>query len=448
MFSEDPEVQKYSVYVFWNNIYSLKSDKQLESISHNIKPESIQRLCLLLAQNTNDNQFLFTICLILINISYTMYGEELIISVESNLRYILNFINNIRGNRDMVEYAIVLIKDLTQNFPSSKKFFLDNCILTTYQSIYNTFQLDNQIIEVLITSICNLCSYSSFPDYDIYFEKIIPITYSILSSSDFYYLNMGLYILNKLSVRISLIDHIIECQIHLKIMQIYSTIETMNFNVEKNEKIKLLCIKIIGNILYGDSVHTQVMINSNIIDFLNNVLRENNLRILKTAIWSICNIANNSFGQITSLFDKDTVYYVLQIGIKIYEVMENNDYNQDKRDLLLEVLKEVCFLITSTICGSLFSMLVPFIQYKNNSIIKIICLGLEIFQNNEELVISLMDAIHKIIAIDYSMNNSNKRSYVELLFQFGVKEKIQRLIQNSNIKIQEKAESLFEILFE
>ena len=128
--------------------------------------------------------------------------------------------------------------------------------------------------------------------------------------------------------------------------------------------------------------------------------------------------------------------------------MENNDYNQDKRDLLLEVLKEVCFLITSTICGSLFSMLVPFIQYKNNSIIKIICLGLEIFQNNEELVISLMDAIHKIIAIDYSMNNSNKRSYVELLFQFGVKEKIQRLIQNSNIKIQEKAESLFEILFE
>ena len=194
MFSEDPEVQKYSVYVFWNNIYSLKSDKQLESISHNINPESIQRLCLLLAQNTNDNQFLFTICLILINISYTMYGEELIISVESNLRYILNFINNIRGNRDMVEYAIVLIKDLTQNFPSSKKFFLDNCILTTYQSIYNTFQLDNQIIEVLITSICNLCSYSSFPDYDIYFEKIIPITYSILSSSDFYYLNMGLYI--------------------------------------------------------------------------------------------------------------------------------------------------------------------------------------------------------------------------------------------------------------
>ena len=72
-----------------------------------------------------------------------MYGEELIISIESNLRYILNFINNIRGNRDMVEYAIVLIKDLTQNFPSSKKFFLDNCILTTYQSIYNTFQLDN-----------------------------------------------------------------------------------------------------------------------------------------------------------------------------------------------------------------------------------------------------------------------------------------------------------------
>ena len=28
------------------------------------------------------------------------------------------------------------------------------------------------------------------------------------------------------------------------------------------------------------------------------------------------------------------------------------------------------------------------------------------------------------------MNNSNKRSYVELLFQFGVKEKIQRLYIN------------------
>lgn len=448
MFSENPELQKYSVYVFWDYMYSIKSDKELESISLNINQKIIQRLCLLLAQNTNDNQFLFTICLILINISYTMFGEELIISMESNLRYIMNFLNNIRGNRDMVEYAIILIKDLTRNFPTSKKFFLDNCIFTTYQSIYNTFQFDNQIIEVLITSICNLCSYSSFPDYDIHFEKIIPITSSILLSSDYYYLYMGLYILNKLSCRFSLIDHIIECQIHLKIFQLYSKIETMNFNVEKKEKIKVFCIKIIGNILYGDSVHTQVMINSNVIDFLNSVLKENNLRILKNAIWSIYNIANNSFGQIKTLFDKDTVYYVLQIGVNIYEVLENNDYNPDKRELLLEVFKEVCFLITSTLCGSLFSMLVPFIKYKNNSLIKIICLGLEIFQNDEDLVVSIIDGIHKIIAIDYSINDSNQTSYVELLFQFGVKEKMQLLIQNSNIKIQEKAEELFEMLFE
>lgn len=448
MFSENPELQKYSVYVFWDYMYSIKSDKELESISLNINQKIIQRLCLLLAQNTNDNQFLFTICLILINISYTMFGEELIISMESNLRYIMNFLNNIRGNRDMVEYAIILIKDLTRNFPTSKKFFLDNCIFTTYQSIYNTFQFDNQIIEVLITSICNLCSYSSFPDYDIHFEKIIPVTSSILLSSDYYYLHMGLYILNKLSCRFSLIDHIIECQIHLKIFQLYSKIETMNFNVEKKEKIKVFCIKIIGNILYGDSVHTQVMINSNVIDFLNSVLKENNLRILKNAIWSIYNIANNSFGQIKTLFDKDTVYYVLQIGVNIYEVLENNDYNPDKRELLLEVFKEVCFLITSTLCGSLFSMLVPFIKYKNNSLIKIICLGLEIFQNDEDLVVSIIDGIHKIIAIDYSINDSNQTSYVELLFQFGVKEKMQLLIQNSNIKIQEKAEELFEMLFE
>lgn len=450
MFSEEPELQKYSVYIFWNYIYSLKSDQQLESISQNINSESIQRLCLLLAQNTNDNQFLFTICLILINISYTHLGEEKIVSIESNLRYIMNFITNVRGNRDMVEYAIMLIKDLTQNFPSSKKFFLDNALFTIYQFIYDNFQFDNQIIEVLITSICNLCSYSYFPEYDTHFEKIIPITASILQTNNYYYLHMGLYILNKLSVRPPLIDKIINSQIHLKIFQLYPKIDIMNFNEESNEKLKLFCIKIIGNILYGDSIQTQVMINSNVIEFLNSVLKENNLRLLKNAIWSIYNISSNSFGQITNLFNKETVYYVLQIGVNVYEVLVNNDYAQaqEKRGLLLEVLKEVCFFISSTLCGSLFSMLVSFIEYKNNAVIKLICFGLEIFQNNEELIISLIEGIHKIIAIDYSMNESKEISYLNLLFQCGLEEQLKILIQNPNINIQVKAEELFETIFE
>ena len=128
----------------------------------------------------------------------------------------------------------------------------------------------------------------------------------------------------------------------------------------------------------------------------------------------------------------------------------NRRYESDKdRLLLLDVFKEIIFMSSLTIFGTLFDMLLPFLNYKNCSVISFLCLGLELFSDNEQLILDSLKALHKVMAVEHASDVSmNDVSYINILINSNIKEKLEKLQLSPNEKIADKSSEFYDELFE
>ena len=78
-----------------------------------------------------------------------------------------------------------------------------------------------------------------------------------------------------------------------------------------------------------------------------------------------------------------------------------------------------------------------------------ICFGLELFSDNQEVIVQILDAIKKLIAIedqiDYSLNDSSYTSII--INNCDIKSKLDLLQRNQNEKIADYADELYDYIF-
>ena len=122
------------------------------------------------------------------------------------------------------------------------------------------------------------------------YKKIIPIILPYIEKS---YLNLNdesvidtirqaTFALRNLTLRESLFDTITFYKIPSKAMTLYYYIEQCSIiDINKQIFIQLNIIKIIGDLLCGDDILVQLLINENVIQFLNHVLLKIELQLLK-----------------------------------------------------------------------------------------------------------------------------------------------------------------------
>ena len=217
------------------------------------------------------------------------------------------------------------------------------------------------------------------------------------------------------------------------------------------ENIQMICVKFIGNMLFGDDVQVQILINANVIDFLKLVLKENNVVLLKNAVWCVANIAFGPVGQIATLLKAGIIETIIQIGINSFDGITNHQYNDMKEEnYLKDLLRETCFSLANVIVNSSFQMITSFINIQNCASIYLICFGLELFSDNENLTLQILEAIKKIVKTEDSNDISmSDTSYISILTNnCDIKSKLDRLQTNSNEKIANAAEETYEFIFD
>ena len=336
----------------------------------------------------------------------------------------------------------------------AKQFFFDNYILDFFEIIYDSYPTSDIIIDDIIILLNNLNHL--FKGEGKEFFKFIPILTNIITTSlnitlKYKALN-SLFLLSNRGCNVKeFIDELIAKNVHLIVIEMYTKITQLTNDIDMMENIQMICVKFIGNMLFGDDVQVQILINANVIDFLKLVLKENNVVLLKNAAWCVANIAFGPVGQIATLLKAGIIETIIQIGINSFDGITNHQYNDMKEEnYLKDLLRETCFSLANVIVNSSFQMITSFINIQNCASIYLICFGLELFSDNENLTLQILEAIKKIVKTEDSNDISmSDTSYISILTNnCDIKSKLDRLQTNSNEKIANAAEETYEFIFD
>ena len=150
-----------------------KEDENIKIISQQIEQNLLNKIVSYLAF-INDKKILFETIWILINISYENEGETKIGNEKNNLKYILNFIVNSLNDKIMLYHILWLVRHLISKNLSNKLYFFQNNIFDLFQIISDKYEFDDEINNILIYVICNICRTTFFDEYDREFKKVIP----------------------------------------------------------------------------------------------------------------------------------------------------------------------------------------------------------------------------------------------------------------------------------
>ena len=123
----------------------------------------------------------------------------------------------------------------------------------------------------------------------------------------------------------------------------------------------------------------------------------------------------------------------------------NNDNNNYKN--FVDVFREICYVISNCINGSISSKLNNMLTYKNNSAIYLLINSLEILKDNEKFLFCALNAINKLNLIEKDENLETSETYFIEMENFGLKEKLEKLTLSNNINIANNSEIIFDNLF-
>ena len=449
-FSDNINLQKYALVILRQYFSRIDNyDEIVNSMSNYL----IKRLITFLVNN-NDLYLMFEACWVLINVAYVNKGGEMIAEDEDNLNNILKFIIRAKEDEDILHNALWLLKNLNSSSKKAKQFFFDNYILDFFEIIYDSYPTSDIIIDDIIILLNNLNRL--FKGEGKEFFKFIPILTNIITTSlnitlKYKALN-SLFLLSNRGCNVKeFIDELIAKNAHLIVIEMYTKITQLTNDIDMMENIQMICVKFIGNMLFGDDVQVQILINANVIDFLKLVLKENNVVLLKNAVWCVANIAFGPVGQIATLLKAGIIETIIQIGINSFDGITNHQYNDMKEEnYLKDLLRETCFSLANVIVNSSFQMITSFINIQNCASIYLICFGLELFSDNENLTLQILEAIKKIVKTEDSNDISmSDTSYISILTNnCDIKSKLDRLQTNSNEKIANAAEETYEFIFD
>jgi hypothetical protein len=232
--------------------------------------------------------------------------------------------------------------------------------------------------------------------------------------------------------------------------------EIYNKNIKSIEIYKNICLmilKVLGKLMcLEDGILTQTLIDSGIAKFLNVVLQSHDIRVIKNACFCISNICAGTCGQISNLYDNNTLFELTKVSKNIYDALEyNGKFKNEYFNELKDAFREINYVYSLTILNSIYDKLIPFIKYDNYIILLILLKGLEIFdERNEDVLELILESINKLIIYDqtdkYNDMNDNL-SFVQFLEKYGLKEILEKIKFYKSQNLVKRATKIYDSIF-
>ena len=434
--------------------------------------------------NKNNKKLSYDTLFILINLSYVDNGEQLFFD-EQIILNLATFLGNNKNDTILLNSGIWLIKNITFDNSQSNKateYFLNFKIINFFEEIYERNLLNNNFMSNLMSCLWNFINYKFKDTKDVFnlLPSIKIIKTQLRPNLQPELLNKYIYTLYTLTLykSIDIFYEMCNCKIHKELMNIYpvcienidnissqinendSKIDYENEIYEKNIKsieiyknICLMILKVLGKLMcLEDGILTQTLIDSGIAKFLNVVLQSHDIRVIKNACFCISNICAGTCGQISNLYDNNTLFELTKVSKNIYDALEyNGKFKNEYFNELKDAFREINFVYSLTILNSIYDKLVPFIKYDNYIILLILLKGLEIFdERNEDLLELILESINKLIIYDqtdkYNDMNDNL-SFVQFFEKYGLKEILEKIIFYKSQNLVEKAAKIYDSIF-
>ena len=439
----------YAVYIIKEYLKKTDyDDNSLNLITQQITTEYLLIFTSLL--NKGNKKLSYEILIILINITYTKQGEILFGEDEKVIKNISNFLVNNKNDVKLLYLGIFLIKHITYKNPLVKQILQNYKIISFFEEIYEKYILDSNFMENLIKCLGHFI--------DSRFDKNKNILCSIKIIKSQLNKNTPIDLLEKY---VPFDDNIIS---KLKINQ-NMNLKYINdedfYDIEIAKKIlrqlRLLILKILGNLFSLEEVlYTQKIIDYNISIFLNKVLKFTDIKIIKNAFYCISNICLGSYGQISNLYNNNTIIIALNVAKNIYEtiISKNQFINNLLKEDFICALREIDYSFSYLIINSLFEKLIPIIKYDNYIIIHLLLKGIQLFEDNyqeKKLLSFILKAISKLLQYEKSNEDDTKEeniNLIDLLGKNGFKEILEKLQTNSDEDIVDDAEKIFDEFFD
>ena len=409
--------------------------------------------------------------------SYTIKGQLLCGENEDIITNIANFLGNNKNDMILLEFGILLIKNITWKNSFAKQILQNYKIVEFFNEIYQKYILNDKIIENIILCLGHFINSRFSKNKDILCSINI-IKSQLNKNIKFTSLFQFVYILYNLILYASpdICKKMIEEEMHIRLMELFPFDENyendINNNNTNNEinvedkdsykkyllKFQLLIIKILGKILsIEEEIYIQKVLDSGFAKFLNKLLQLSNIKVIKNTFFCIQNICQGNHGQINNLIINNTISLSLQVAKNVYEAL--NSKNQFIKNLskidFIKALREIDYVFSLFIMNTLEEKIIPVIKYENHIVILFFVEGFKYLEDNKKdnLLISYMiRAIYKLF--DYFKNNDDEDDYLtssylaEFLEKNGFKEILLKLQYNSDDMIMKYAEKMFDEFFD
>ena len=479
MESSDINLNLFGIYII---NYYLKcnsyDENSINNLTQQINNEYLSLFTSLL--NKGNKKLSFIILIILINVTFTKQGEMLFGEDENVMNNIATFLGNNKNDMIFLEFGILFIKHITCKNSLVKQILYKFKIIDFFNEIYQKFLLNSDIMEDIILTIghfinsrfsknkgilCSINIIKSQLNKKTPFESLVRY-FNILFNLVFY---------NDPDIIKKMIDE----EIHIKLMDLFPFDEQSFIFVHKNTKnnnindinikdkdsfekelrnFRLLIIKILGKMLYlNDDNYIQKIIDSNFSQFLNKLLKLSDIKIIKNTFYCIQNIFYGTYGQISNLYDNNTVSLSLQVAKNVYEALrsKNQFISNKSKEEFVKTLREIDYSFSLLIINSLNERLIPVIKYDNHIVLLFLLEGFKFLEDNKkdnELISLILRAISKLL--DYFKKNDDENNdlttnfLVEFLEKNGFKEILEKLQYNSDENIMENSEIIFDEYFD
>lgn len=451
----------------------------LDSFKNHLRKEDLIILTSLL--NKNDFKLSYNILFILINISILNEGEKLFNLDEDICCNIASFLGKNKNHEDSLFYGVLLIRNICMD-KNVCNIFSKYKITDFFGEIYEKHLLNNKFMEFLMTIISFIISYEindesskeinlpvllpcikimatqirlSYPAnlFYKYIYKLYQLT--TFTNSDLYYEIINFKIHKELMNIYPAISEKIEI-IKLKLKEITSISNEQLINKEEYDKYQeeldyyesslLIILKILGKLMFlEDGIITQSLLNAGISSFLSNALQSHDIRIIKNAGFCMSNICAGTCGQISYLFNDNTLYELIKVSKNILEAMETRQEKDDYYFQLKDAFREINYVFALTIANTLKEKMIPFVECENYTPIVILMKGLKYLEleKNIELFDYIFDAIKKLMAF----KDDFEKKILFVMEKYELKENLEKIIIRGNLNIAKKAEEIHDSIF-
>jgi len=218
----------------------------------------------------------------------------------------------------LLEHSVWLLGNIVADSQFNREYVIKQEIVDRLASVMEEFGTSDSIKDKIIWFVCNLTRGKLY-DHANYFESIVPSLCNYMStineSKEF---SSCLYTIFKLtSTNSRIIEKFISCKIyHLISQYIYET---------QNLSNKIFCVKIISNLTGGNDVQTQRLIEQGIIYLFKQLLEENDIKILKEAMWGLSNICAGTVSQIHKVYDEGLITKVFELVYRLMPFIDDED---------------------------------------------------------------------------------------------------------------------------